>query len=231
MRVTCARWGMVVVAGLALATAPAAAQKKSAGNTVGIGVRAGTLGAGAELSVKVAPVVGLRAVGHWANASVDRTVDNIAYTVTPDFLNVGGLLDLHPMGGGFRLSAGAFYNQNKWKLAAVSTTGLTIGNTTYTPAQVGRLDGDVRFAELSPYGGIGYDGTFGGGRIGFVFDLGLMAQGSPKVALTPTTSLTGPARDQLLANVNTEVQQFVNDIDVFPVKYWPVLTIGLKFGL
>lgn len=67
---------------------------------------------------------------------------------------------------------------------------------------------------------IHYDGP---GRIGFVFDLGVMPQGRPQVSLASSTGLVSSADLQM-------EQSKVSD-DTKNFKLWPVIAVGPSFRL
>ena len=85
----------------------------------------------------------------------------------------------------------------------------------------------MRFNNWAPYIGLGYgnavldaDKTWG-----FVFDIGIMWQGSPSVALSANGTLKDdPIFQQDLAMEKNDVQ---GDADVF--RIYPVLSFGISY--
>jgi len=102
-----------------------------------------------------------------------------------------------------------------------------IGDIEYTPEQIGELSGSVRFNNWAPYIGLGYgnavldaDKTWG-----FVFDIGVMWQGSPSIALSANGTLAdNPIFQQNLAKQENDIQ---DDADVF--RIYPVLSFGISY--
>lgn len=195
----------------------------------GVGVRASTLGIGAELSYRVNRILGVRGGFNYFQLTKDATVQDIAYRVTPHLENETLIADLYPLGGSFHLSGGLLFNSNEGRLVARLTQNVQIGDSTYTPSQVGSLNGRISFNKTAPYVGIGFAGR---GRVSFLFDLGVGFTGTPKADLTGTTSLTGQAKTEFDANVAKEQAQVRSDIaDKSYLKYHPVLSLGLRIGI
>lgn len=213
----------LAAAGLVLvAPAPAAAQ-------IGVAGRVSTLGIGGELSWRGGKTLGLRGGINYFQFSKDATVENIAYHLTPHLENYTAIVDLFPFSGSFHLSGGMLYNKNRGTMLAKLTSNIEIGNTTYTPDQVGSLTGTVDFRHTSGYVGLGFSGQ---GRVSFLFDFGVGLTGTPHVDLVGTTPLTGQAKTTFDANVQSELEQIRTEIDGKSyLKYHPVLSFGLRIGL
>ena len=82
----------------------------------------------------------------------------------------------------------------------------------------------MKFRSCVAYFGIGYgNAAKGPGRIGFVFDLGVLPQGRPQVTLTSSTGLVSSADLQ-------KEQSKVSD-DTKNFKFWPVIALGLSFRI
>lgn len=213
---------IAAVLSLLLFPTPGAAQ-------FGIGARASTLGLGAEVFWRGNRNLGLRGGINYLEFSKDATVENIAYHLTPHFENYTAIADFFPTGGSFHLSGGVLYNKNNGVMDARLTSNIEIGNTTYTPSQVGSLTGTVDFRHTALYAGIGFSGR---GRVSLLFDLGVGFTGKPRVDLVGTTSLTGAAKTQFDADVQSELAQIRTEIDGKSyLKYHPVLSLGLRIGL
>lgn len=201
-----------------LADVPAARSAETA-----LGLKAGTLGAGVELTAGLHRRVNIR-IG-WNRFSFSRGIDvnQIAYDGDADLDTLGALVDVHPFAGRFRVSAGLYRNDNGVALTASPGAPVTIGNVTYPPAAIGALRGEVRFRSTSPYLGIGWGDAARGGRISFGVDIGLLMQGSPRVGLTADSPLVDPA------DLEAERQAIEQDLESFDI--WPVLSVGVAFRL
>jgi hypothetical protein len=193
----------------------------AAADGFGLGVKAGTLGLGVEGTFGLSERVNLRAGINHYSLSRDETASDIHYDGDLDLQSGAVLLDWHPFAGTFRLSAGLMYNKNSLNLTAAPTSPQQIGGTTYTPAQIGTLTGDVTFKKSAPYAGLGWGNAARHGRLGFSFELGALFQGSPKVSL----SASGGAVSQ--ADLASEAQQAEADLKDF--KIYPVISFGLSF--
>jgi hypothetical protein len=186
----------------------------------GLGVKAGTLGAGVEGTFGLSPRFNVRAGVNGYSLSQDETASGIRYDGKLDLSSIALLLDWHPFAGTFRLTAGLMQNKNTVHLTATPTSNQTIGGNTYTPAEIGTLSGDVTFKKSAPYAGFGWGNAARRGRFGFNFEVGALYQGSPKVSL----SASGGAVSQ--ADLAAEAQSAEADLDKF--KIYPVVALGFS---
>ena len=195
---------------------------------VGLAVRASTLGIGGELSFRAARKLGIRLGGNYLQLSRDATVENIDYRLTPHLENGTAILDFHPFGGSFHLSGGLLLNYNEGRMVARLNSNIEIGDSTYTPQQVGSLDGSVSFRKTAPYLGLGFAGR---SRVAVLFDLGVGFTGRPVVELIGQTNLTGNAKTAFDSNVAKEQQEAQGEIDSHKIlRYHPVVSFGIKLS-
>lgn len=192
---------------------------------IGLNLKAGTLGAGVELSRSFGEKF---SVGLGINAYDLKTTDSssdIDYDFNFDLQSVALLGNYHPFGGVFRLTAGALYNKNELKLTGKPSAGSTysINGVSYTAAQVGTLTGTLTFNSIAPYFGLGW-GNRPGGKLGLSADVGVLHQGSPKLALSATGALSNPT---LAADLERERQSAESDLSDF--KWYPVVSLGLYY--
>ena len=188
---------------------------------VGLGLHAGTLGFGVDATYGISEELNIRGQYNTAGLEADETDGGIDYNYDLDWNTYGILVDWHPFRGGFRLSAGYFINNNEL-VGRASGTNVDVGNTTY-PGTVS-LKSTVTFDSSAPYVGIGWgNATEKNNRLSFMFEVGALLQGSPKVSLVETspTPVVSPA------DLNAEAAQLENDISEFDV--YPVVTIGLAY--
>lgn len=185
----------------------------------GLGLRAGTQGFGGELGMGLGQHFALRAGYYKASVSGDYDDTDITYDGDLDVGGTGLIADFYPFKNGFHISAGYFSNDNAIGLEATPTGPQEIGDTTYTPAEIGTLTGDVAFDDTAPYFGLGWGRLTGAKRLGFLVDLGFLKQGSGDVTLVSSTGLV--AQDDLDAEV-AEIEDDIKDYD-----FWPVLSFGL----
>ena len=121
--------------------------------------------------------------------------------------------DWYPGDGGFRLSGGVVFNNNK---ITISGTG-TVGNT---PNQT--VNAEIKMSDgVAPYLGIGYSIRPKAAKgFGFNYDLGVMFQ-NPKSTLTAS----GGASQADINAQNAKVQDAIDKL-----KVMPVLAIGVSYS-
>jgi hypothetical protein len=195
-----------------------------------IGVRAGTLGLGVELSYPISQSFGLRVNVDSYKYSRSFNQQEIDYDGKATLRTGSLLFDWYPFANNFRISAGPMYNGNKVGLTGKPTGGtFTINDVTYQASDVGSLDGQVTFKKYVPYAGIGYGRPIGTG-FSLTFDLGVVFQGTPQAALSATcgpTSVNTPLCTQLQNDVAAQ-QAEAND-KLKNYRYYPVLAVGLAY--
>ena len=188
-----------------------------------VGPKVGTLGAGLEASYLVNPYFSLNGSvnGFKYNRKLHR--DDVHYKGSLRMFTLGLTGNLHPFKNGFKVTLGAFYNLNQVKVSAAPSRNIHLSGRTYTPAQVGRINGKVDFNKFSPYLGIGYDSAFySNSPWSFNCDAGVLYQGRAKARVSATgLSANNP---QFLADLRKSVQK---SADKF--KFYPVLSLGVKY--
>jgi len=191
-----------------------------------VGAKAGTLGAGVELTTNIVPMLlngRLQLNGFKYNTTVTDT--SVHYDAKLKLFSVGALADVYPFAGKFRLTAGAYYNGNKLDITGVPTAaGYTFNGTTYTSAQAGTVTGTMDFNNFAPYAGIGWgDAVSSGSPLGFNIDLGVLYQGKPNTSLTATGAAAG-----LAADIAAEQTRLDNSVKNF--KFYPVASVGVSWN-
>ena len=191
-----------------------------------LGVKASTLGLGLEVERSFSDLISGRIGVNYFPYDYSGTEDDIAYDFDLNLMSLSALLDWHPFKGSFRISAGVIYNGNELDAKAKIAGTYDIGDSTYTGAELGTLKGKIDFDDIAPYLGLGWDTSFGKNKaFGFLFELGAIYQGSPKVDL----SADGPiASDPTFQNeLAKEENNLKSDLDDF--KVYPVIAIGLSY--
>lgn len=194
-----------------------------AADDFGINVKAGTLGLGAELSKAFSDKLSLNLGFNSYNYKTTRSESGIDYDSKFELQSASLLANYHPFSGLFRFTAGALYNGSELKLTGKPSAGssYSINGVTYTAAQVGALTGTVTFNKTAPYVGVGW-GNRPGSKLGLCADVGLLYQGSPKLALSATGNAAG-----LATNLEQERKNAEADLNNF--KWYPVLSLGVYF--
>ncbi len=203
------------------------------GQNLGIGLRAGTTGVGADVAFNLTRKLNVR--GHFSTFSYGYTESttsqdpNLSVDAEAGIGAIAGMIDFHPFGNSFRLTVGA--GQNNFDVTGTGTSldsvcmgdedgaGNCLGKE-FSPDKLGSLRANVSYpSAIQPYMGIGF-GNLARGRsvITFLLDIGAFYTGAPEIDLQndglfrPTTD---PDNVQVL---NDGLESFV---------WYPVLTLGV----
>ena len=197
---------------------------------LGLDVKIGTMGVGAEISASLIPHTRLRAGINYLIWEFDSTIGDIDYTFEPQFNSISALFDIHPFGGAFFLSGGAYFNNN-----TVGVEGSLPPEN--FPAQYQSFNflsdfvsvtGDVEFNPVAPYIGLGWRSNSNETGWGIGVDLGVLYQGAPDVT---NLRINAPVD----VNDVAEVQQFLkeqeqeieDELSVF--QWYPVASLLLTY--
>lgn len=208
----------LLVAGLLPATV--AAQQ------VALGVRAGTPGVGAEATVQMTDRFNARAgASYFAYNRTDATTaGDVPLSLASDvrLLNGSVIVDYFPWASrGFHLSLGAYVNGNLGDVNVEVAEPYTLGARTFSPEDVGQLQGEISFPLVSPYAGLGFGNAVSlNRRVGVALDLGVIYHRQPSVDLTGT-GMVAPTAEQ--------APQLEENLESF--QLFPVLSLGLNVRL
>lgn len=192
----------------------------------GVAANIGTLGIGGEITRRISSKFNARLGINGFSYSYSGNESNIEYDIDLRLLSVPIFLDWHPFEGNFRISSGLIINQNKLEGKAKLSTTETIGNNTYTSAQIGTLKATMDFNNVSPYVGLGWGNAVGKDKKwGFTSNIGVVFQGTPNVKMSATGLLASDST--FLADLDRESKDFEDALNEF--KYYPVLSIGLTY--
>lgn len=191
------------------------------------GVRAGTPGVGIELTTGLTSTLHLRLAATAWDQDVTVETDAVRYDGDVELRNALALLDVHPGGGGFRLTVGAALNDNGL-VATAPLLDLAAGELPPglpPDLDLGRLVGRAEVDAVAPYAGIGFGNPLGGdGGWSFACDLGAIYLGSPDVTLDLETplpiELVPGAEDVIESFLEAEeaaLEDEIGDYDLFPV--------------
>lgn len=195
-----------------------------AGDRVGVGVKAGTLGLGVDLTGRITDWFSIRGSYSTGDVSTTDQRSGIEYDNDIALGAYGVMFDFHPARNNFRLTAGFMRNRTGADVTSTPTGDTEIGDTTYTPAQIGTLTGTIDFKKDVPYFGIGYgNAAKGPHRVRFLLDVGVLSQGSAQVTLTSSTGLVSQS------DLDQEIQQAEDDMK--NDKLYPVVSLGLSFRI
>ena len=206
------------------------------------GLKVGTLGVGAELSIPVNESLSARFSVNGLSYSDQDVYDDdgseIAYDASIDLLTVGLLLDYYPMvESQFRLTAGAYYNGNGFDALGEPTAGTyDIDGIEYQADDIGALTADSDFDNIAPYIGIGWGNKGTEAGWSFSLDVGAMYHGEAKLNANVTRGAGIPADDggqndilfdQIQDGVETERQNAQDDLNDF--QWYPVIMVGVTY--
>ncbi len=212
---------VVLVAALAFSSTA------TANDSFWFGVKAGTLGFGAEASWRPIEWIDLRAGANFYDYDTTRTYASIDYDGTL-------ALDTYYLTGNFRfplsplrLTVGAYQNNNEVQLVSQDMSAYLVGSNPvpYLPADVGTLRNVASFDGVSPYLGAGFDFDVMD-RLGLSLDFGVLWQGEPTVAITTDGLLASDPG--FLADLDDERQSLEDEMK--DLKAYPVISIGFNFN-
>jgi len=204
------------------------------------GLKVGTLGLGAELSIPLSDSFSLRANVNGFSYSDDDVYedagDEIAYDATIDLLTVGLLLDYYPMESSqFRVTAGVYYNGNGFDATMEPTNGTyDIDGVPYNAADIGSLSADASFDDVAPYIGIGWGNKGTEAGWGFSIDVGAMYQGDAELNADVTRGAGIPnnaAGDALFSDIedSVEAERVTAEDDLSDFQWYPVIMVGVTY--
>lgn len=192
------------------------------------GLKASTLGAGAEVTLGLTSDLNLRSGVYVFSYGASTHKSGIPFAYDLNLRSLPVLLDWFPLddGSGFRISTGVIINNNKYTANAEPADSYDIGGVNYRADQTGKLTGDVTFGKLAPYVGIGWGNPFTAeSRLSFSFDLGIAFQGKPAVSMAATGPVAADPAFQ--KNLHQEENDIKNEMDAF--KYYPVISAGIAY--
>jgi opacity protein-like surface antigen len=195
---------------------------------VGVLLKAGTLGAGLDVSVGMSESLGLRLQANALSYEDDLTESDVDYSADLELKSAGLLLDWHPFRGVFRVSLGAYWNGNEATAVGRPTGGTyEINGTTYASAEIGSLNGQVDFPSVAPYLGLGFGSApKAGSGLSFSFDVGVLYQQEANVALSVACGTTVRCA-QLQSDVAAEAVSLQDDLKDY--KFYPVVSFGIGY--
>jgi hypothetical protein len=190
-----------------------------------IGAKVGALGLGAEYTHEITDRVAVRGALYGSALGFDAEESDIEYEADVVWDSWSAGVDFHPLKTALRLSLGFLKNDNRLELVSRPTANLIVGDTTYTPAQIGTLTGDLRFDDTATFAGIGWDWSRDKRIFGMSLDIGVVDQGDPVVTLRGNGTLLGnPSFEQDIDDEATQLAAEVSELDLVPF-----LSLGFQF--
>ena len=224
------RRSLLILAVLSLAAAAPARAMQG----VAIGGRAGTLGVGAEVAFLLNDWIALRGGAGLLGVDADLTSvsgleENRTGTLAlpKSIYTFGADLEV----GNFRIGGGMLYKERDPAYAIRLGEGaeIDIGEGTYTEPEVTKLTTTLVSEAWAPYVLIGF-GQHTSWGLGLFLDVGVAFLDRPVLEMSATgerSVLTSRSfRDDLRAEQQS-VRKDAGDL----VNYWPILNLGLQFGV
>lgn len=198
----------------------------------------GTLGAGLDITYAINKKLNARVNVNGGTLNADDTNDGVHYKGDLKAQTIGGLVDYHPTGGGFRISAGLYNNSNELNLTSngAANSNVMIGDRDYDLTNA-KLEANIGFNSAAPYLGLGWgnsvkeDSTWN-----ISLDAGILFQGTAKAKLKGTGTAkdiaTGLALDlatdaTFQSELAKEEDNLNNDLKDF--KAYPVIALGVSY--
>jgi hypothetical protein len=189
-------------------------------------VHLSTLGYGLGIAFPMTDTIDGRVGFNQFKKNINKTSDQVNYTGDLKLSSFDALADWHLFSGVAHLTAGLMYNNNKFALTAVPSSGfITINGNTYPSAAVGTMTADVDFKKVAPYLGFGWSGQAKNTGFSFKSDFGILFQGKPKATVT----CTNPLNDTTLAADCSAAQTTLSD-DLKNYRYYPVISLGIGYA-
>lgn len=206
-----ASWLVLCGSAFVCAFSPGVSQAQLLDPHVGVTVKAGTTGAGIDLTKSIFENVNFRLGYNRLDFSHSLTASGIQYDGDVRLETVPVFLDWHVLSGGFRISTGVFYNN----------THMTLDSR--APGSLGTLRGSVELGNsFVPYLGLGWANAVDhDDRWGFAVDVGVYYQGEPSVTLTQSGNMVSAA------DLAQQEQNLRDELDDF--TFYPVATVGVFF--
>ena len=198
--------------------------------TVGLTVRLGTLGLGADVATPVVDGLDARLIGRALAFgqtglldAADLGVDGLQldYDAEVGLGSVGLLADWYPFRNTLRVTAGALVHVNgaAAEIRAAEPYYSADLDRTFSVERVGTLRVEVSYDQpVAPYLGVGV-GDVTAGRFGLAAEAGVAYVGPPTIAMSGTGLIGGTADPANVATLQAGLDSF---------RFHPVLSLGLK---
>lgn len=196
----------------------------------GVSADLGTTGLGLHVTMPIMKDLNARVGGNFFNYSYDSSTSDLSYRLKLKLQTFDALLDWFPMSNSFHVTGGLVFNGNKFDAHGKPNAAgnYTINGNTYSSDTVGTIDGKIDFRNVAPYLGIGFGNPVASKGWGFVSDIGVTFQGSPRSSLASNNCQAGATIcDQFAADVATENVRLQDKVDDF--KLYPVVRVGVRY--
>ncbi len=205
-----------------------------ASQNVSVGGQLAIYGVGANAKYKINDQFGVRAgFDMFALNDYEIEQDEATFKFDVKLQDFMAVADWHPWGGSFKTSAGLIVNNSNLDGDIIpniqgNTIEFTFNGTDYSyqTDELGSINVLAEFDPVAPYIGIGWDTSFDKkSGFGFTFDFGLAFQGAMQTDYSlrfgealdiekETEGMAdGPAKDLIIANINSKRDQIKNELE------------------
>ncbi|MDH5353100.1 MAG: hypothetical protein OEY09_01545 [Gammaproteobacteria bacterium] len=208
---------------------------------IGVGVKAGTIGQGVEVSLALTQTINARVSLTSIEVDDQQETVQIGTGTTADIDAVLGfdfgatalLFDWYVFDGTFHLTAGFMKNDTKLSFSGTLLGPVTLDSGALAPGDInGDIGGSISLGEsFQPYLGVGWGRKAGdGGGFALTAEIGV-ALLDPNANLTAeviaggTNNLSQADLDARLTSAESDVN---SELALF--EAWPVITLGLNYG-
>lgn len=192
---------------------------------VTVGANVGTLGPSAEVGYKVNDFFAVRGI-HSFGLDYDGTIE---YDGQDADFSVGAkatglMVDIHPFGGGMRLSGGLWNTDIGANFGTDYTVTASNGDS-----RTFALTGDLSLPDRAPGATIGWQGGFGD-RITIGAEFGAIMTGSAKLATAIDGDFTDVPQSER-DKVDAEMGKLENEINEYTdyLNFYPIAQVGVTF--
>ncbi len=208
-------------------------------STVAFGIRAGSLGAGAEIATPLSRTLNLRASVNYMSFRYSFRIDGINYYTRADFRSGQVGIDWFPFHGGFHISPGYMYFNTGLAGAAKVTPGqsFVLDSTTYINSVDDPVGGAASITYSQHYAPVlmfGFSNIIPrtGGHFSMPFEFGAAYTHAPVMAVdlagtacTNQGCFNAGNDPDTQANLKREVNELNESVSKVPV--FPIVTLGI----
>lgn len=211
------------LAGLVLGLAPVSAHAQE---NVAIGAGVGTTGAHVEGQLRVSDHFVFRGGYEALLVEHDQVLDDIRYSGEIDSAVFSVFWQYHPMANPLFVTGGALLGDRSLAMGAEPVAPVTVGDMTFTPSQIGRLEGRADLGDVAPVLAAGWDDTFYGTGLGFRLMAGVAVGKEPDVALA---SVGGSLSSDPTLQAELREEELRLEEETRDLRYYPVLQLALTY--
>ena len=204
---------------------------------IAVGGVGSTLGLGGDVAIGIGSHIVIRGAKTIGSLGINQSIQDQPYNIFAKADNRAFMVDVHPFGGGFYLSAGRVSDHSTITLTGQpSASGTyTFNGTSYAADSVGSLIGAVRLPQNPTFFGLGWDHTFGNSwPSSLTSRLGVLHQDRAALDLTatgPYSQASNPQHASFQAALDAERAKQEQSLDKSSVRNLPVFELGMRLRL